>query len=590
MIYTELKDKYAESLKKLTQKYNLISVVRLFLIIAALLSIYYNLSSFSYFWTFLGISAVLSFVFVIVFHEKIRKEKDLASALLKINKDEEHFLKEGILAFENGLEFQETKHPYSFDIDIFGQNSLFQHLNRCETVSGKEKLAACLKKKFENDEILASQTAIVELKDKIHFRQKIQAYAGINKDNVVLKSAILKWINLNDTPLSAIVRILSFLIPVLLFAVIIGYFITKNEILLNAISYVFLFNLVILYSQLKKIRLQILNADKVREVLNQYGLILAEIEKEEFRSDKLIKLKNSILSTDFKASTELKKLTNLFGSLEAVQNLLGAIIFNGLFLFHLHTLYSLLQWKKKYASKIPDWMDAIAELEALNSLANFAYNNPDFCFPKINSEFKYEFSNLGHPLIRSEKRICNDLNLSNQPFIILTGSNMSGKSTFLRSVAINLVLSGAGSVVCAQSASVHPIPLFVSMRLQDSLAENESYFYAEIKRIQDIMSNLDKERIFVLLDEILRGTNSDDKRNGTVGVIKKMVQHQAIGAIATHDLEVCDTTGVYPEYLVNYCFEADIVSDNIHFDYKLRKGISKNKSATFLMKKLNIIE
>ena len=590
MIYTELKERYAETQKKLTQKYNIISVIRLLLIIAALLSIYYNLSSFSYFWTFLGLTSVLSFIIILIFHDKIGKERDLAAALFKVNKAEEQFLKDGILTFENGLEFQETKHPYSFDIDIFGQNSLFQHLNRCETVSGKGILAARLKKKLENEEIFESQAAVNELKDKIHFRQKIQAIAGINKDNTALKSNILNWIKLNDSPLSVILRILSFLIPVLLFAVIIGYFVTKNETLLNAINYVFLFNLVILYSQLKKIRLQILNADKVREVISQYGLILAEIEKEEFQSHKLIHLKSSILSTDFKASTELKNLTNLFGSLEAVQNLLGAIIFNGLFLFHLHTLHSLLLWKKKYAAKIPEWMDAIAEMEALNSLANFAYNNPEYAFPKINESYHFEFSNLGHPLIRTEKRICNDLNLSNQPFIILTGSNMSGKSTFLRSVAINLVLAGAGSVVCAKESTVHPIPLFVSMRLQDSLAENESYFYAEIKRIQDIMSNLDKARIFVLLDEILRGTNSDDKRNGTVGVIKKMVDHKAIGAIATHDLEVCETTDIFPDYLVNYCFEADIIDYSIHFDYKLRKGISKNKSATFLMKKLNIIE
>jgi DNA mismatch repair ATPase MutS len=166
---------------------------------------------------------------------------------------------------------------------------------------------------------------------------------------------------------------------------------------------------------------------------------------------------------------------------------------------------------------------------------------------------------------------------------------MSGKSTFLRSIAVNLVLSSAGSVICAKKANIHPIPLFVSMRLSDSLADSESYFYAEIKRLHEIMLQLENGQAFVLLDEILRGTNSDDKRNGTIGVLKKLIDYNAIGAIATHDLEVCNTADEYPDYLSNQCFEVEIKQENLYFDYKLRQGISQNKSASFLMKKMKII-
>jgi DNA mismatch repair ATPase MutS len=166
---------------------------------------------------------------------------------------------------------------------------------------------------------------------------------------------------------------------------------------------------------------------------------------------------------------------------------------------------------------------------------------------------------------------------------------MSGKSTFLRSLGINMVLSGIGAPVCAKRAAVHPLPVIVSMRLSDSLSDSESYFFAEVKRLKEIMDFLGQKRAFVLLDEILRGTNSDDKRMGTVGVLKKMVAKQAIGAIATHDIEVCNTTNEYPKDLMNKCFEVEMLGNELHFDYRLREGICQNKSASFLMGKMGII-
>jgi DNA mismatch repair ATPase MutS len=234
-------------------------------------------------------------------------------------------------------------------------------------------------------------------------------------------------------------------------------------------------------------------------------------------------------------------------------------------------------------------MGIIGEFEALNSIANFSFNNSEFVFPNLNNSFNIEFETMGHPLIFKEKRICSDVSLVKQKFIILTGSNMSGKSTFLRSLGINMVLSGMGAPVCARQASVHVLPIFISMRMSDSLSEGESFFFAEVKRLKMIVDQLENEVSFVLLDEILKGTNSDDKRNGTIEVIKKLISKGAIGAIATHDLEVCATTNLFPDYLVNKCFEVEIENNELVFDYKLRDGICKNKSASFLMKKMGII-
>lgn len=167
---------------------------------------------------------------------------------------------------------------------------------------------------------------------------------------------------------------------------------------------------------------------------------------------------------------------------------------------------------------------------------------------------------------------------------------MSGKSTFLRTVGVNLVLAGIGAPVCATKATFFPLPLLVSMRLTDSLEDSESYFYAEVKRLKMIIEQVQDESCFVLLDEILRGTNSDDKQSGTIGVILKLIREQTYGVIATHDLEVCNTTHDHPAILTNKCFEVEIKEDDLHFDYKIRDGICQNKNATFIMKKMQIID
>jgi len=254
-----------------------------------------------------------------------------------------------------------------------------------------------------------------------------------------------------------------------------------------------------------------------------------------------------------------------------------------------HALHNLKIWKQEQAKDISVWMEVLGEFEALNSLANYAFNNPKFVFPTLNKDEGIAFKDLGHPLISSAKRINNNISFKDQSFIILTGSNMSGKSTFLRSLGVNMVLGQAGAPICASEAQIQPMPILVSMRVSDNLGEGESFFFAEVKRLKKIMKAADQQTCFVLLDEILRGTNSDDKRTGTVEVIKKIITKNAIGAIATHDLKICETTEEHPNQLSNQCFEVEIENNELVFDYKLREGVCKNKSATFLMKKMDVI-
>ena len=268
-----------------------------------------------------------------------------------------------------------------------------------------------------------------------------------------------------------------------------------------------------------------------------------------------------------------------------------SILLNGLFLFHIHILYRLSRWKKHYAAAIPGWLEVIGKLEALSSLGNFHFNNPENCFPEISTTPDLQATELGHPLIRKEKRICNDVSFSQQQFIILTGSNMSGKSTFLRTVGMNLVLARSGSAVTALSFVFYPFDVFVSMRITDSLQESESFFYAELKRLQTIVQHLEQHNnTFVILDEILRGTNSNDKRNGTIGLIRKLAGFNTFGIIATHDVMVADLIREYPGYIANKAFESEIINDELLFDYKLKNGVCTKLSASYLMKKLGVID
>ncbi len=589
MVYKTKAELYAGQFMKTEKLYNTISLIRLLLVLVFLASLYYftnyqdNLSLST------GIGSVLFFAVLIYFHNKIGNKKNLLNALLKVNNNEADFLDRKQIPYEDGNEFSPVQHPYAYDIDILGPNSLYQHLNRCGTYPGKAKLADRLLNPLPTDEIEKHQEAVAELAQMFDFRQKMLAFANMQKDSKGLYEKILAWTALTNPSFPFVLRLLSFVLPLLFWGLLIFYFFSGNSFTPNLLTYVFLLNLVILYTQLKKIQYQIVQADYVRKVLKQYAMVLGEIENTAFKSQKLLELKNSIRNEKISSSAELAKLASMFDSLEAIQNLLGAVIFNGLFLYHLHVFHALLQWKKNNSAELKKWLDVIAEFEALNSFANLSYNNPTFTFPSINSDWSYRFESLGHPLLDPTKRVDNDIDFSEKPFIVLTGSNMSGKSTFLRAIAVNMVLSFAGSPICAKKATLHPIPLFVSMRLSDSLADSESYFYAEIKRLHEIMLQLGQGRAFVLLDEILRGTNSDDKRNGTIGVLKKLIDYKAIGAIATHDLEVCNTATTYPDYLSNQCFEVEIKNENLFFDYKLRAGISQNKSASFLMKKMQII-
>ncbi|MBF4487648.1 DNA mismatch repair protein [Flavobacterium sp. CSZ] len=587
--YQNKVEHYTAIFNKINKRYNSISILRLLSVFLCLFLLFYYIKTNEILYAAFAFLSFVGFLFLMRIHSKLSFQRELTKAILKINKDEITYLKREKIPFENGIEFNDFHHPYAYDLDIFGEHSLFQNINRTATFIGKKTLANQLLNLSSNETILENQQAIDELKTKIDWRQDFLALAMISNDSKNSYESLLYWNSFKNNTLPKVIVALSVILPVLFLGFLAAYFITLKTIILSYLTYVFIANLIVLGQSFKRIQSEIAKADNVDKIIKQYSLLVQKIETETFQSKKLIDLQQQLVFKNATATKHLKDLSELFSRMDTINNLVTAIVFNGTFLFNLHVLKALLKWKDNYSTELEKWITIIGEFEALNSLANLAYNNPDFVFPEINSEYKIGFSDLSHPLLNPATRVGNDTHFYPQSYMILTGSNMSGKSTFLRSLGINMVLGGIGSVVCASKANMHPLPVLVSMRLSDSLADSESYFFAEIKRLKQIMDALEERPAFVLLDEILRGTNSDDKRNGTIEVVKKIIAKNAIGAIATHDIEVCLTTNEYPDILTNQCFEVEIQNNDLHFDYKLRNGICKNRSATFLMQKMGVI-
>ncbi|MFB0925172.1 MAG: DNA mismatch repair protein, partial [Vicingaceae bacterium] len=376
----------------------------------------------------------IGFFALIKIHGRLSFKRKIKDALVQVNKDEIDYIQNKKLTYDNGLEYVDVTHSYSYDLDIFGDKSLFQTLNRTATYIGKTKLANSLLGIKPNVEIEQNQEAIKELSENVEWRQAVLAYAKTTEDTKETYTKLIDWSERSNEKISLPLVILSFATPAIFLGCFIANFIIDLPILGDISLYLFLFNLMLVGSKLKLIKREIDDATAINKTLKNYTLIIKQIEEKTFTSKKLNALKNVLVENDESASQQIKQLSALFAQLDNSTNLLAATLFNGALTYNLHTLRSLYKWKAEHRTKITAWMDVIGEVEQLNSYANFAYNNNDFTYPSLNSESKIEFNDLGHPLLDSQTRINNMVDFNNQNFIILTGSNMSGKSTFLRSL------------------------------------------------------------------------------------------------------------------------------------------------------------
>ncbi len=538
----------------------------------------------------ISFSAILLFFFLIKRNLQLEKMKRKYIELKKLAEDELLALQHSFTHFANGKEFLDTNHFFSYDLDLFGEGSLFQFLNRTSTINGKQLLANRLTHpSTKKEEIEKRQQAIEELSLIPNWRIHFLANGKLFRETEQMSTEIKTWAT-DELPLhnQAKVKWLIRILPIVTVLSAIPAFLGISNFYL---AFAVLLQWIFIYFFWKRITQYFSYFGRKSELLGKYMQLLQFIEERKFSSEYLQEVQQKVLKPE-RASLVFKQLKSLVKELEYRQNLIVGIFLNSFFLWDIRCIYHLWSWHRRNHKKVAVWVDVIAEFDALISLANFTNNHPAFTFPKIHDGgFLLQAEELGHPLLRAQKRICNNIEIAGwSKVVIVTGANMAGKSTFLRTVGVNLILGRLGAPVCAGKMTLTPIPIYTNMRTTDSLLKDESYFFAELKRLKGVLERLrNGERIFVILDEMLKGTNSIDKLNGSKELIKKLIELKSVSLIATHDLKLSEMEKSFPQQVFNKCFEIKIENNEMIFDYKLTDGVTKTMNATFLMKKMGII-
>ena len=534
---------------------------------------------------------LIAFVLLVKKHLGLFRQKQWYEALLKVNSNEISILKMEADAEYSGKEFIDDEHSFSSDLDIFGKKSLFRLINRTATLNGKKQLADALKFSDKNEnKIKERQRAIAELKIKTGWRQQFQATGLLNPERENDAEGLIEWASSKHSGFNNLFyRSMLIINPLigLVVLILIGF---------GIISYSGFFVFLLLPFSLVGLKLSSINKEyglmgKKTKLLIKYSELFKLFENEEFSGSLLEDLKKEVSAENLSAFAETKNLSKIMAAFDYRLNMIVGFLLNIFFLWDILQLIRLENWKTKNSDKLKTWLKMLATIDELNSFAGFNYSFQLETIPEFSSEFKLEATNATHPFISKENNVGNPISISGwQQFNVITGANMAGKSTYLRTVGVNLVLAMTGSAVLADKFVFKPVEIITGIKTSDSLQDGESYFFAELKRLKQIIDQLEKgDKLFIILDEILRGTNSADKQKGSLGLIKQLLRLNASGIIATHDLALGKLIESFPESITNKRFEVEITNNQLVFDYKMKDGISQNLNATFLMKKMGIV-
>ncbi|SDG41363.1 MutS domain III [Dyadobacter soli] len=531
---------------------------------------------------------VLLVIFLILMRkqQQARINRNFQRNLIEINNDELARMDLRFKRPETGTEFREKDHNYSDDLDIFGEYSLFKLLNRTRTAEGSRRLANWLKNPANATEVGLRQTAASDFARHPELIQAWEATALLHEHAAKHVGEFQAWVvEVFPAPLKKALSwrwypVVSLVIAVLYFAGIL-----PGIALLGSLA----IHLFILGRYTDFVKVLANRTTSMGQTLTAYSELLQKAEDAPYQSAWWQTRKAQITGS----SAALAKVGNLFEKLDYRNNPYFAIFIGIPTLWDMHCLASLEEWKAAHHQHLTDWLDVLADTEAMNSLAGHAFANPAYIVPEVNdaAEVTITATALGHPLIPAAKRISNDFAMQGTgKTILVTGSNMSGKSTFLRTIGLNLVLAQMGAVVSAGAFACSPVRVFSSMRTQDSLEESTSSFYAELKRLRKLLELADEQAnapVFYLLDEILKGTNSADRHRGAEALIRQLHSKTASGMVSTHDLELGEW-GATETYIHNFHFRSDVENGQLHFDYRLHEGICRSFNASELMRMMGI--
>ncbi|WP_294196797.1 DNA mismatch repair protein MutS [uncultured Clostridium sp.] len=578
-------EKINEQLKSLEKKLIAFSIIRFIIVILGLIAMYYYYKQDSI--EGLGVSflcALFVFLIIVFFHsERINLKKRLLTML--------EYYEKGIKRLDNtwkefsdiGEEFIDKNHSFSSDLDIFGKKSLFQWINLTRTKFGRKKLAH---KMMLNDlptryEIQDNQEAIKELSKKRDFCEKLYFEATIQNKKKENIEELLKW-DKSEEKNSFTIKYVSYIFIaitlILIFLTIIGRFPVTYLLLDLMINYLVI---KLLTRKLSSVIDTFIN--NKREII-KYSNLLGLIQDESFESKKLLELQKDLLGSNINCKAEMKKLRNIVNWLGDSTSNAYYLIINVFLMSDIFILCNLEEWRIKNGYKLEKWLEIMGEIEALVSLSTLAFEHQAWSYAKISGVNEIEARGLAHPLLGERAKV-NDFNLcGNERVALITGSNMSGKSTFLRTIGFNMILTYLGLPTCSKFFKCGISNIYTCMRTQDNLDENISSFYAEILRIKLVIEAAKSgKKVFFLLDEIFKGTNSQDRHDGARILIEQLVKLQAVGLVSTHDLELCNLEQE-KSWLVNYNFREYYKNNKINFDYILRRGKSETQNAKHLMK------
>lgn len=589
--YQKQIDHYTARLKQIKKRRNLITLAQLLTFGYMIFLIYLLINHSTQPLLLLGIGAILVFIFLTLWDSQIIYRQHLIEELLRINTLESDYLAGNFSALDQGERFNDPAHPYAHDLDLFGEDSLFQHLNRTVTFSGTQKLVSWLLSLSKDPEVIHSrQQAAEELCAEPEWCQHFRAAGALHPtqalDAVILKSGP------TESPFFSKHSTVRLILWIANTIVIVSWAVTSFTPLPFSISLVLsLLQLSALALYIKKINAYHQRLNLFLKTISNYLPLVRLIHDQSFRSPYLQKIRHSLFTPESNSLQALTQLHRIQNSLDQRGNIVIAFILNGLYLKDFHTLLRLDHWRKKYGPDIETWTDVLSEADALISMANYRFNHPAYCLPVICQDRLLDTEEIGHPLLKSERNVTNDFSIcSLHQIAIVTGANMAGKSTFLRTIGVNLILAQSGNVVCSRYFAFQPMTLFTSMRTTDSLSKDTSYFHAELLRLQQLVNIAQQEdKVFIILDEMLKGTNSVDKLNGSLAFLKRILSYPISGLVATHDLALGELADDFPEHFFNVCFEIVHSGSQITYDYKLHPGISSNMNASILLKQMGLI-
>jgi ABC-type multidrug transport system fused ATPase/permease subunit len=581
---------FSNTLAALYKKKKLFGWLRLITFLAGVFLLWLSWSYSIY--AVMAIILVTIVIFLMLVSEDASNQEaiDHQENLVHINKQELLYLNHQFTHHKDGTEFYHDDHPYAGDLDIFGRASVYQFINRTNSEQGNELFAKWLSFPASAEVIQKRQKAVQELAHKAKWRQELQAITSESPVTIYAEKTIEQWLEeKNQFIHHTIWQILRYIIPFLAISTVVSYIldlITYPQFMLALLIF-----FVIAFSITRKVYPLYSKLNKIAKEIDTLARSIAFIERTDMHNQFLTELKNELGVGITTASHSIHKLNRIFNRFDYRLNPLVYIPLNTLLLWDLQQVLQLEKWKEENNKKIDHWFHTLAEFEALSSLGTLAFNHPGWTFPELNTEQpEFTAKGLGHPLIDPKKSVVNSYSTIGKAQIsIITGSNMAGKSTFLRSVGVNMVLACMGAPVNASHMKISPLKVMSSMRVKDNLEESTSTFYAELKKLKSIIDAVKrKEPVFILLDEILRGTNSHDRHTGSKALIRQLVHEEATGIIATHDLELASLENEFPASIHNFHFDVQIDGPELYFDYTLKKGICQSFNAAILMKKIGI--